>query len=703
MALIGTIRKNSWLLVVMVGLGLGGFIIMDMMAGQQSVFGGSQTTVGNINGKKLDWFQFQRTENILYGNSGADVFARRNALWNYYVEEAIIQDEAEAAGLGVSKAELLDLQFGPNPSPIIQQRFINPQTGQVDRSQLSQFQTAIQNGTLTSEQISFWAHQEKEIIKERLQSKLSNLISKGLYTPTWMAEMGNKDQNSQVSFTYVKAAFDEINSTEVALSDSDYENYIKENAARFETDQETRVLNYVVFEVKPTPEDTAQWKNEIAELVPEFEQAENDSNFVERHYGTIDAAYVKKDQLSLAVADTAFSLPVGSVYGPYFENGAFKAVKVIDRKVIPDSVRSRHILLRANSQLELINALNTVDSLKELIESGEQTFDSLAVAFSTDASNSGKGGDLGYAAPGAMVKPFNDMIFFEAEENELNTVITQFGIHLVEVTGRKFINNEEGVKVAYISRNIEPTEQTQNSIYDDVLEFVGQNRKIDQLEKAVNENPKLDISNSAPLKKNDFSIVSLGAGQSTRDMIRWAFQEAKTNDVSPEIYIYQDAVNFYNNKYVVAGLKSINKAGLSKVEDIKDQIEIEVTNLKKGEMLKERMAGKDLPALAADFGVPVDTASNISFSSAFIPNAGAEPAVVAAAFGLNEGETSQPVVGATGVYVVKLTSKTEAGSAANIPQLRRTMASNIRNQVNFRLMESLKDKAAIKDLRSKFY
>ena len=705
MALIGKIRKNSWLLIILIGLGLGGFIIMDMTSGQQSVFGSSQTVVGSVEGQKLDWNQFMRTESILYGNSGADVFARRNSLWNYYIEEALINKEADALGLGVSKTELLDLQFGPNPSAIIRSRFQDPATGQVDRARLNEFRTAIENGTLTDPQIiSFWAHQEKEVIKERLQSKLSNMVSKGLYTPTWMAEMGHQEQNGQVSFAFVKVPFDELDNTDVALSDEDYSSFIKENAARFETKEETRRLDYVVFDVHSTPEDSAKWEKQIADLIPEFEQTEDDSLFVERNYGSIDAAYFTASSLSPAISDTVFEIPVGSVYGPYIENNAYNAVKVIDRKVIPDSVRSRHILIRADltNPLSAMQAQNRVDSLKGLLEAGTHSFDSLALAFGTDGTST-LGGDLGYAGPGAMVKPFNDLIFFEAEEGELYSVITQFGVHLVEVTGRKFINNEEGVKVAYISQSIVPSEETQSALYDDVLEFVGQNRSLEQLREAVGNRAELSIESTPPLKNNDFTFNPLGSGQSTRDMIRWAFQEAELNDVSPEIYIYQDAVELFNNKYVLAALKSISKPGLPSVDDVREQIEQEVINKKKGDQLKEQMAGKDLSTLASTYDVPVDTASNVNFSSGFIANVGNEPAVIATALSLNEAQSAAPIVGNSGVFVLQVISKNVPGAATNIPQIRRTMAGNIRSQVSFRLIETLKENAEITDRRSRFY
>ena len=58
MALIGKIRNNSWLLIVLIGLGLGGFILMDMMSGQQSVFGQSQNVIGSIEGQKVDANEF---------------------------------------------------------------------------------------------------------------------------------------------------------------------------------------------------------------------------------------------------------------------------------------------------------------------------------------------------------------------------------------------------------------------------------------------------------------------------------------------------------------------------------------------------------------------------------------------------------------------------------------------------------------------
>ncbi|MCB0579860.1 MAG: peptidylprolyl isomerase [Phaeodactylibacter sp.] len=701
MALISKIRKNSWLLVVLIGLGLAGFIIMDMTSGQQSVFGSSQLSVGEVDGQKLDWNQFNRVEQVLYGNSGGEVFSRRKQLWDYFVEEAIVQEEAEALGLQVSKTELMDLQFGANPSPVIRQRFMDPSTRQINFQQLNSIKTAIENGTFTDPQMrAYWAHQEKEIIKERLQSKLNAMVSKAIYTPTWMAEMGHQEQNLSIDMAYVKVPFDEIDNTEIALTDEDYENYLDKNAARYRQDEETRKLEYTVFDVIPTSADSAKLREKIAGVIPEFESTDNDSAFVERNYGTINGVYLTKEDLSPTVADTAFSIPVGSVYGPYFDQGSYKAMKVTARLAMADSADTRHILISANNPQAFTAAKKTIDSLENLLLTGAATFDSLAVKFSQDPGSASKGGKYEDVTPNQFVPEYNDVLFVTGQIGQLYKVRSDFGWHLIEVLSRS-PNTTERVKTAFIEERIVPTEDTQNDVYERALAFVGQNRELEEMRKSA-EAEGLDVETSNSLKKNDFAVGALGAGQASRDMIRWAFNAGK-GEVSPEIYAFQDPVDYYTNKYVVAGLRSVQSAGLPSVENIKDELEQLVINEKKGAMIAQRIQGDNLEAIASSFSSQVDTATNVTFSATFVPKLGSEPKVIGKAFVLDQGQVSEPVVGKSGVYVVKVIRKPDAGQATNIPQLRRNISAPVRSQVASQLMQAMKKNAEIEDNRSRFY
>ena len=707
MALISQIRKNSWILVVMIALGLGGFILMDMTAGQQSLFGGSQFTVGNVEGEKLDWNKFSQVEQVIYGNSGAEVYSRRENLWNFFVEDILISRESESNGLGIGKPELLDLQFGDNNmqniSPVIQARFGDPMTGMINMQLLSQYKASIQNNTLTDPGIrSFWAQQEKEIIKDRLQTKLTFMVEKGMYTPSWMAEMSNRDLNQRMDFAYVKVPLDELDNTEVSVSDSDFKAYLQENKAVYTIKEERRSIAYVSFPVVPTAADSAAIRGRLAELASEFESVENDSLFLLNNLGTLDPVFYKKDELGVALADNLFDLPAGSVYGPYREGNAYKIAKLLDKQVLPDSVKSRHILIRASTPVEFESAEKLLDSLTVLIERGVESFDSLAAKFGTDGTAQ-LGGDLGYVTQGMMVQPFNDLIFQEAVPGKLYQVNTQFGRHLVEVTGRRFIDNEPSVRVGIVSQSIDPRDETQNAAYDKVLAFVGQNRDLAALQAAVDNDPGLSLENVFGLRENDFEVDGLDAGGSSRNIVRWAFG-ASEGDVSAEIYSFQDPVDFYDNRYVVVALVDVQSSGLPDLAGIRAEIEPLVINKKKAELLAEKIAGMDMAGIASAYNVAVDTAFSVAFSQSFVSGIGSEPKVVATAFSLSNGQTSGAVIGDSGVFKLMMINKTSMdGVDPNIPQIRQQVSALNRGQVYSGLIEGIKRSAKIKDYRFKFY
>lgn len=712
MALIGKIRKNSWLLIVLIGVGLLSFIVMDMTSGQQSAFGGGQTTMANVEGEKIDWFRFSNTEKVLYQGVTGDPYARREQLYNFFVEKVLVEQESDKLGLDVSKEELMDLQFGAQPSPIIRARFSDPQApGQINRQQLNQIkqiiedgqiQAQIEAGQLSPSFVDFWAHQEKEIIKERLQNKMNALVTKAMYMPSWMVEMEYKDQNQRVDFAYVKIPFDELDNTDVALSDSDYSAYLNDNAAQYRSEEETRKLEYAVFNVEPTSKDSATWRKQIADLVSDFGTAENDSTFVERNLGSISANYVEKSAILAAIADTVFSLPSGSVYGPYIDGKTYKAIKVIDNQMISDSADTRHILISATTPASFSIASNRVDSLIGVLESGAASFDSLALKFSEDPGSNQNGGLYENVIPNQFVPEFNKVLFVTGQIGEYYKVRTQFGIHLVEVLERS-ASKTQRAQVAYIAQSIVPTEETQNKIYEQVQDFIGQNRSIEDFRNAVANDPNISMETSPSFKKNDFALGNLGGGQASRDMIRWA-SNASTNDVSPEIYSYQDPAEYFTNKYVITALKSVQSAGLPAVANIKDEIEQQVLNRKKGETIASSISSKDLAQIGAQYSVKVDSASSVNFTAAFVPNLGAEPKVLGTAYHLAENEVSEPIIGNSGVFVVKMIKNPVAGQATNIPQLRPSYQRTERQKVNGQiLIQAMKKKADVTDNRFRFY
>jgi len=704
MALITKIRRNLWLVLILLGLALAAFILMDMTS-SQNMGGSTQFNVGAVNGEDISWQDFQNAENVLYSGSAGNIYGKREALWNYMVRTEIFEQEAEEIGFNVTDEEMEELQFGNNISPVIERNFADPQTGRLNAEALNNFRQALNAGTLPPQSQRFWEFQKGQIRSDRLQSKLQNLVIKGMYMPEWSVTKRHYENNNKMDFAYVQIPFDKVDDSQVNVSDADIQAYIDANPGEYTIDEENRNLVYVGFNVEPTKQDSVDIIASLGELRADFEKmTDGDSLFVENNYGQIEDTYYKKSVLSSYLQDTIEGMEVGGIVGPYQDGNDYKVAKLMDKKVIADSVKVRHILRSVQEQAQYAPAAALLDSLKKEIESGRASFDSLAPRFSQDPGSGAKGGDLGYTAPGRMVPQFNNLIFYKANPGELKIVATQFGLHLVEVTDQKFLGNEESYRVAYLKEAIIPSEETQNVKYDEVSQFVGKNRTYADLEKTVNADESLEFKFANGLLKNSYAVGDLPESNASRNMVKWAFDsDVEPGNVSPEIYTFEDDVNYFNSQYVVAALTAINPAGKASVATVRDEVRGKVVKEKKGEIIKSQISNTNLASIAEKFGSKVDTAKGAVFISAFIPGLGAEPKSIGTAFGLGEGETAGPIVGNTGVYYIKAMTKEEAFEPNNIAQLRKVNSSQLPTRVANSLSDALKKMVPIEDQRSNYY
>lgn len=709
MALIGKIRKNFWFVLLVLGLALAAFILMDMTSAGNRGGMGPQQVVGEVAGTKIDYQDFQKVEQALYsGNS--DNFAAKSGVWNYLVEKAIVDQQAEKAGISISREELMDLQFGTNLSPVIQNNFRNQQTGQVDMQSILSFKQRIETegDDLDPNFRLFWSEQEKSIKKTAKQDKLTSMVAKALYTPSFFVEANEKNANATVSFDYVKIPFDQIADGEVSLTDADISAYIKENSAQYMSKEETRTIAYAVKNVYPTPADSAKWKTQMEALADQFAQKApaDDSLFVVSNQGVYGFIFNTADQLKGSLVDQAPSMEVGDVHGPYIDNGFYMVAKLIDKQVLPDSVSARHILrgVAGGDPTQLVAAEAYIDSLENLIRTGRESFADLATANSQDPGSATDGGDLGTFAQGAMVPAFNDAAFIDSKEGGLYKVSTQFGVHLIQVNKRIFNNRDPKYKFAYIRTPITPSQTTQDNVQDEVTEIIDSARDYEALAAAINGRSDMSLETAPAVKKNDYSFATFGSGITSRDIIKWAFEEdTQINEVSPSIYTYTDKVNYFNSQYVVVVLKSVTPPGLPTADAVRGQVELAATNWKKGEILANKITGSDLNAIASQYSATVENAANAKFSSNSVAGIGNEPKVLAAAFGQQEGQVSAPIRGNNGVYLVKTTTLTEGSVVGNIPTVRRTLTSTNRSRAPFSLINALKEKFRAEDNRSKYF
>lgn len=707
MGLITSIRKRLWVVTILMALALVGFIVMDMSTGRSSWFFNNPDSMGGVAGEKLSWKEFQKTEAVLYRNADVDFYGRKEYIWHQALERIVLEKESNFNGMGVSEAELKELEFGQNLSPIIERNFRDPNTGQVLREQLNQFQTGLENNDLPQEARDFWKVQETEIIKDRMFKKMENLVKSALYMPDFMCERHFAESNAKLDFNFSRIPYTVINDEEIEITDEDVNNYVKERASYYKIDEETRDLKYAVLRIVPSSEDSAAISKILEDKKEAFQTATKDSLFIVANLGKWDEAYSITNDIPVSILDTVLKSPVGTVIGPYVDAGDFKLSKILGKKTLPDSVKSRHILRRVTTQGEYQAAAQLLDSIKTVLEKGQGRFDSLAIRFSQDPGSGIKGGDLGYAGPGAMVKPFNDVLFYTGEKGKYYTVATQFGLHLIEITDMMFINNIAGIRLGTISETIQPGDKVMDELLDEAQTMVEQHSSLESLQKAI-EDGKTYVLDFAPgLTANDYKNAKLGeeANSTWRQIVRWAFDKnTKLGDVSSEVYSLQDPVKRFTDRFVIAALAGINPKGLPKAASIRDKVKEDILKIKKYEIIKQKAGtATELDGTYGEYTVAVDTAIEATVNGQQIPKYGFEPNIITLIAKLKPGQVGGPYRGESGVYFAQMVNAKDPGKSSNIESFRRFYKHPAHFTSMTYMMQALKKNYKVKDNRSKFF
>ncbi|MFM2268795.1 MAG: hypothetical protein RL757_2236 [Bacteroidota bacterium] len=698
-------EKGGIFIMIAMVLAILGFIFMDVVTasnrGGGSLFGGTPTTIGSVAGRELTARELDARQSIF---PSEDAYRTRQDIWTDFVDESIVLREAEATGLTVTSDELKDLEFEPNKMSNVMmtllQRGMIPQQIWQQMGQLVKSNSPIEPLFANAPKeavdkfLTSWNQYERMIIKDKLQTKLSNFVGKSIYTPTWLGDMAMEEMATPADFEFVNARYETIPNDQVTVTDADYEKYLSEFGLMYEKEEETRRVDFISFNIAPSAADSADINGRVSKLFEEWKVAKKDSAYVLLNGGEYPRGMVKKEEIqSETMKEQLASAAIGTILAPYQEGKDMVIAKILDRKTAPDSVKARHILLAD---------VKMADSLRGLLESGRASWDSLNIKFSLDSSVRDAGGALGTFAQGQMVPEFNDLCFYKAQVGKYYTVSTRFGAHIVQVQsfGGK---TEARSKIAYLRVPLVPSDKTQKMAEEAALSLATSNRSADAFAKAA-QAAGLQVQSSSLLKRNDFMVSPLNGSEGGRSLVKWAFSsDTKVGTVSPTAFAFKGNGDSYVNAYAVAVLKAVLPKGIPSVASAKEDLSIvnAVRNKKKAAVLIEKMASAtDLVALAQQIGGKVDTAKAVTFNANFIPNVGSEPQVIASAFATPVGSLSKPIAGNAGVFVIKVTNRATAPSPADRETLRKQMASTTFNAVRSRMVASLKKATKVEDNRS---
>lgn len=705
MAVIMKMRnKMGVFIIVLIMLTIFGFLLQDAINSDTSILRPNSNNVGRVNGEAISIQDFDRKvqealQNYRLTSNNANIddettWQIRNQTWSQYVNDLLMGEKYDKLGVQVTADELYDMVQGANPHPAVVQSFSDPKTGQFDATQVVAFLQQLDRDE-TRETRQRWLTFEKYIKEDRIKTKFNQLVKKGMYTPSWLANENYTLTGTTVDFDYVYLPYSDIADADVAVTDDELKSYLKKHQNNYKQEEETRSIEYVTFDINPTPEDTQRIKAKLDELLGNFKTTTNDSAFL-RSYSQLpfDPRYYGKDDLTSIMKDTFFTIDTNTVIGPYIEEGYWKYAKLLDRKLIPDSVRAKHIFLSiagVRDQEGVAKKRAQADSLLNVIKEKGGDFDALIAQYSNDEETKAKGGDMGWIKPNERFRTIDLALFYKHVQGDIFMVPSdeerKKGFHIIQITEAKPV--KDAVQVAFLAREITASVETERALYAKASIFASTHSTAQAFREGAKE---LNPLQAEGIRINDHNVQGLGAA---RDVVKWAFT-ASEGQVS-DVFSLPD-------KYIVALLTKVKKEGVTPLADIRTEIEVEVKKQKKAELLRGKIQGQtDLNAIAGATGKMVETASGMSFSNNFINNAGLEPAVVSKAMGMNEGETSPPITGENGVFVIKVISKRLPPQLTDFTSQKRQQDQTASSLVDFSLTEAIRKAANIKDQRYKFY
>ncbi len=702
MSIIQRIReKAAWFVFGIIALALLAFILQDSLMQSNRGGSGPGSVIGEVNGQEIDQRDFENKLDYYQQMNNANRDELVGSLWDFMVEQTVLDQQYKKLGLTYTSKELSDALFGQNPPQWMQQAFTNPETGVYDVNAARQQFDAMKKTPNDPRVQQVFEGYIDPTIQQGLRQKYTILLSEAVYVPKWLSEKANADNNSFAKISFVDVPYNTINDTNLKVSDAEISAYMKKYPKLFEQKQETRQISYVVFNASATQEDSAALKNQLEQLKPEFAETNDVKSFLNRNGSEMPFydSYVSQAAMRHQANDSLFSLPVNGVYGPYIDGSNYVLAKMIDKRILPDSVKVRHILVathqpQQNGELIRVrddeSAKARLDSAVSLLNSGV-SWDSVATVYSDDPGSRNEGGMYDYFPTGQMVGEFNDFAF-TGKVGDKKEVQTSYGYHYIEILGQK--GSDPAYKIAYLAKPITASEETVNAANDAAVSFAATYRDPKKFQEEAAKVPGGNPHAAVGIHENDFTVEGLG---DSRQLVKWAF-EHKVGDVSEAFDI--------NDNFVVALVTGINKPGLISVEDARMLVTPKVLNEKKAQLIiNTKLKGNTLEEIAKSAGTNVQSLDSVSFQGFVLPNVGNEVKIIGASFNKNiQNKVSSPIAGNTGVFVLSGRGIFAAPSLSSNPEtLRQNMVNQMRSQISFRSLAALSESADIKDYRSKFY
>ena len=705
MATLQKIRSKGPLLVIVVGLALFAFIAGDAWKAIQPHQG--RQDVGEINGETLSAQEYQElldeyTEVIKLSQgvnalNDEQLTYAKDQVWQSYVNNKLIEAEAEKLGLSVSDAEIQAIIDEGSHPLLMQTPFRNPQTGAFDKDMLKKF--LVDYANLANSQVPaqyaeyyqqmglFWNFIEKNLKQSLLAEKYQNLLAKSLISNPVSAEDAFAARTQQTDVLLAAIPFSSVADSTITVSNDEIKALYKERKETYKQNIETRNIKYIDVLVTPSEQDRTDVLNEVTEYANQMAETTDMAAFI-RTTGSVvpfTGIAINKAAYPSDIATRIDSVKLNEVYGPYYNqvDDSYNAMMVMAKESLADSVQYRQIQVYAETA-EKTAAL--ADSIYTALRGGAD--------FAEMAQKYGQTGESAWLTAlsyeGATLDADNMkyiQTILKSNKNELtNLQIGQVNV-ILQVLDKKAV--KEKYQVAVVKRPVEFSKETYNKAYNDFSQFVAQNTTLDKLVENAEE------SGYRLLERVDFRSNEhmVGGVKNTREALKWVF-EANEGEVSP-LYECGD-----NNHMMVVALEKINPVGYRNINTVADMLRLEILKDKKAEKILATLNGAGIDQVKAMENAVSDTVKHITFSApAYVSvTYASEPVLGAFANKSEVNKVSAPIKGNNAIYVLQTINKENNAEEFDAKQEENALAT-MAGRYASSFINDLYEKANVKDNR----
>ena len=704
MAVLGQIRQRSFFLIIVIGMALFAFVISGVFDGNNT--SSESDPIAVINEEEVDITFFRRmVEQAERSYNFSTTMQAVNSVWQDMIRLTIFKQEFDKLGIDAGK-EQIEMILSRDERITQDSRFQN-ESGFFDFGIFTNFVNSLRLENPQAYQN--WRSQEESIVALAKENIYFDLIK----SSTGFTELEGKDsyhlENDKVNINFVSMPYSEVPDSLFNISDSEIKRYVSANKEKFKLEA-FRAVNYVLFPEIATQQDKNEIRNNLENLkekrieyndvsklrdtIEGLKTTKNITDFIEQHSEVpFDSIYRSKGTLSSEYADILFKLKKGDVFGPYQDGNQFKISKFIDRK-IGGSIRASHILVsfkgasRANEEITRSKEQAKQIANKYFREARRNSndFSELAKKYS-DGPSSSMGGDLGFFQEGTMTEKFFSFCK-KSRVGRIGLVETEFGFHIIKVTDK-----EDIVLIADVVKQIIPSEETSNDVFQKTTQFEMERINLNDLD-APAQKYKYEKKEVNQVNLLDENLPSM---EGQRNLVQWLFNDdTRIGDIK--------RFNLTKGGYVVAQLTGITREGSINIDAIKEEVIQEILTKRKADYLLEKYSNHNsLDKLSVAIKKEIETASAVTQKNNVLPGVGSEPYLIGVAFALELNQPSTLIKGNNGVYKIEVTSKEIAKELESYQAYSNVLKTEENLRISSVIYDALKSAAEIDDNRSVYY